>query len=293
MKRGEAFGIIGHNGAGKSTLLKLLCLIMKPTTGSFEVHGRLSALIEVTAGFHPDLTGRENIYLNGAILGMSRREIDSKFDEIVEFSGLAEFIDTPVKRYSSGMNARLGFSVASHVNPEVLIVDEVLSVGDNLFQQACMERMHSVIKGGATVVFVSHNLKALTELCQRAMLLEHGKVLAIGDTDSAVREYLSDGLKPRGSGVSKPVYISQVKVRSQAGEQSTFESGETAWGDVEVTARAMPGDREKSLAAGVPMAGILFPPAGVGLIVLPLMMFHQIQLMACAVIAQRYAARPR
>lgn len=238
VKRGEAFGIIGHNGAGKSTLLKLLCRIMKPTTGSFEVHGRLSALIEVTAGFHPDLTGRENIYLNGAILGMSRREIDSKFDEIVEFSGLAEFIDTPVKRYSSGMNARLGFSVASHVNPEVLIVDEVLSVGDNLFQQACMERMHSVIKGGATVVFVSHNLKALTELCQRAMLLEHGKVLAIGDTDSAVREYLSDGLKPRGSGVSKPVYISQVKVRSQAGEQSTFESGETAWVDVEVTARA-------------------------------------------------------
>jgi lipopolysaccharide transport system ATP-binding protein len=237
VKRGEAFGIIGHNGAGKSTLLKLLSRIMKPTSGTFEVHGRLSALIEVTAGFHPDLTGRENIYLNGAILGMSRREIESKFEEIVEFSGLAEFIDTPVKRYSSGMNARLGFSVASHVNPEVLIVDEVLSVGDNLFQQACMERMHSVIQGGATVVFVSHNLKALTELCQRAMLLEHGKVVTIGDTDSALRKYLSETHKPHSSLTNKAVYLSSVKVRSQTGEQSTFESGETAWVDIEVTAR--------------------------------------------------------
>jgi ABC-type polysaccharide/polyol phosphate transport system ATPase subunit len=237
VNRGEAFGIIGHNGAGKSTLLKLLSRIMKPTSGSFEVNGRLSALIEVTAGFHPDLTGRENIYLNGAILGMSRREVEAKFDEIVEFSGLAEFIDTPVKRYSSGMNARLGFSVASHVNPEVLIVDEVLSVGDNVFQQACMERMRSVIDGGATVVFVSHNLKALTELCQRAMLLEHGRVVMIGSTDSVLRRYLSDEVKPRSSETKRSVYISQVTVRSQKGEQSTFESGEKAWIDIEVTAR--------------------------------------------------------
>jgi ABC-type polysaccharide/polyol phosphate transport system ATPase subunit len=237
VKRGEAFGIVGHNGAGKSTLLKMLSRIMKPTSGTFEVNGRLSALIEVTAGFHPDLTGRENIYLNGAILGMSRREIESKFEEIVEFSGLAEFIDTPVKRYSSGMNARLGFSVASHVNPEVLIVDEVLSVGDNLFQQACMERMHSVINGGATVVFVSHNLKALTELCQRAMLLEHGKVVTIGSTDSVLREYLSDTVKPHQAGKNKAAYISRLTVRSHAGEQSTFESGATAFVDIEVTAR--------------------------------------------------------
>jgi ABC-type polysaccharide/polyol phosphate transport system ATPase subunit len=236
VRRGEAFGIIGHNGAGKSTLLKLLSRIMKPTSGTFEVHGRLSALIEVTAGFHPDLTGRENIYLNGAILGMTRREIESKFDEIVEFSGLAEFIDTPVKRYSSGMGARLGFSVASHVNPEVLIVDEVLSVGDNLFQQACMERMRSVIKGGATVVFVSHNLKSLSEICQRAMLLEHGKVVTIGSTDSALRQYL-DTVKPSGGDPRQPVYISRVTVRGQAGEQSKFESGATAWVDVEVQAR--------------------------------------------------------
>jgi lipopolysaccharide transport system ATP-binding protein len=237
VKRGEAFGIIGHNGAGKSTLLKLLSRIMKPTSGTFEVVGRLSALIEVTAGFHPDLTGRENIYLNGAILGMTRREIESKFEEIVEFSGLAEFIDTPVKRYSSGMNARLGFSVASHVNPEVLIVDEVLSVGDNVFQQACMERMRSVINGGATVVFVSHNLKALSELCQRAMLLEHGKVVTIGSTDSALRQYLSDTAKPISSVTNKAVYVSQVTVRSQTGEQSKFESGATAWVDIELKAR--------------------------------------------------------
>jgi ABC-type polysaccharide/polyol phosphate transport system ATPase subunit len=236
VRRGEAFGIIGHNGAGKSTLLKLLSRIMKPTSGTFEVVGRLSALIEVTAGFHPDLTGRENIYLNGAILGMTRREIESKFDEIVEFSGLSEFIDTPVKRYSSGMNARLGFSVASHVNPEVLIVDEVLSVGDNVFQQACMDRMRSVISGGATVVFVSHNLKALSELCQRAMLLEHGKVVTIGSTDSALREYLSGTAKPPNT-TNKLVYISQVTVRGQAGEQSKFESGETAWVDIELKAR--------------------------------------------------------
>jgi ABC-type polysaccharide/polyol phosphate transport system ATPase subunit len=237
VKRGEAFGVIGHNGAGKSTMLKLLSRIMKPTSGFFEVNGRLSALIEVSAGFHADLTGRENIYLNGTILGMTRREIDSKFEEIVEFSGLAEFIDTPAKRYSSGMYARLGFSVASHVNPEVLIVDEVLSVGDYVFQQRCMERMQSVINRGATVLFVSHNLKAVTELCKRAMLLENGKVLTIGPTDSVVRHYLSSALKPRSDMTNKPVYISQLSVRDPAGEQSTFESGESAWVDIEVTAR--------------------------------------------------------
>src|ERR1700685_1883293 len=145
VKRGEAFGIIGHNGAGKSTALKILSRIMKPTKGHMVVNGRLSALIEVTAGFHQDLTGRENIYLHGTILGMTKREIVSTFDQIVAFSGLEEFIDTPVKRYSSGMYARLGFSVAAHVNPDVLIVDEVLSVGDNLFQQKCIERMQEVI----------------------------------------------------------------------------------------------------------------------------------------------------
>lgn len=236
VKRGEAFGIVGHNGAGKSTALKILSRIMKPTKGQMIVNGRLSALIEVTAGFHQDLTGRENIFLNGTILGMSKREIASKLDQIIAFSGLESFIDTPVKRYSSGMYARLGFSVAAHVDPEVLIVDEVLSVGDYVFQQRCMERMRAVINSGTTVLFVSHNLKAVTELCQRAMLLDHGKAVMIGPTDSVVRRYLSDALKPNVD-ESKAVYISAVRVRDRSGEQSKFESGQTAWVDIEVTAR--------------------------------------------------------
>jgi lipopolysaccharide transport system ATP-binding protein len=237
VKHGEAFGIIGHNGAGKSTILKILSRIMKPTKGSMVVNGRLCALLEVTAGFHQDLTGRENIFLNGTILGMNRREIESKLDQIISFSELEEFIDTPVKRYSTGMYARLGFSVAAHVDPEVLIVDEVLSVGDRVFQQRCMERMSSILKGGATVLFVSHNLKAVTELCSRAMLLKKGEVAIVGSTDSVVRHYLKDAQEPCAGDESKPVYISQVKVSDELGERSTFESGQTAWIDVEVTAR--------------------------------------------------------
>jgi len=237
IKHGEAFGIIGHNGAGKSTILKILSRIMKPTKGKTVVNGRLSALIEVSAGFHEDLTGRENIFLNGTILGMNKREIESKLDQIISFSELEEFIDTPVKRYSSGMYARLGFSVAAHVDPEVLIVDEVLSVGDHMFQQRCMERMSSILKGGATVLFVSHNLKAVSELCSRAMLLKKGEVAIISGTDSVVRHYLKDAQEPCAGDENKPVYISQVKVSDEMGERSTFESGQTAWIDVEVTAR--------------------------------------------------------
>jgi lipopolysaccharide transport system ATP-binding protein len=236
VKHGDSFAIIGANGAGKSTALKILSRIMRPTKGRLVVNGRLSALIEVTAGFHQDLTGRENVYLHGTILGMSKREIDSKFDQIVAFSGLEEFIDTPVKRYSSGMYARLGFSIAAHVDPEVLIVDEVLSVGDYVFQQRCMERMRSVIESGTTVLFVSHNLKAVTEICKRAMLLDHGKIAAIDTTDEVVRKYLSAGAVARIR-KNEPVYFSKVVVRGQTGEQSTFESGETAWIDLEVTAR--------------------------------------------------------
>src|SRR5271166_2532288 len=192
VRQGEAFGIIGQNGAGKSTALKILSRIMTPSKGRLLVHGRLCALIEVTAGFHPDLTGRENIFLNGTILGMTKREIESKLDQIIAFSGIEEFIDTPVKRYSSGMFARLGFSVAAHVDPEVLIVDEVLSVGDFVFQQRCLERIQSIINAGTSVLFVSHNLKAVTEICPRAMLLEHGKVLALDQTDAVARKYLSE-----------------------------------------------------------------------------------------------------
>jgi ABC-type polysaccharide/polyol phosphate transport system ATPase subunit len=235
--RGESFGIVGANGAGKSTMLKLISRIMKPTEGSVEIHGRLSALIEVSAGFHPDLTGRENIYLNGAILGMPRREIDAKFDEIVEFSGLAAFLDTPVKRYSSGMYARLGFSVAAHVNPDVLIVDEVLSVGDYVFQKKCVERMKEVIRSGATVLFVSHNLKIVTEFCHRCLLLDRGHLRMIGSPTEVIQSYMNDArVSPRGDN-DKPVVISSVRTRTVKGESIRFESGETAWVDIEVTAR--------------------------------------------------------
>jgi lipopolysaccharide transport system ATP-binding protein len=238
VRRGEAFGIIGQNGAGKSTALKILSRIMKPTKGRMVVNGRLSALIEVGAGFHQDLTGRENIFLNGTILGMTRCEIQSKLDEIVAFSGLEEFIDTPVKRYSSGMYARLGFSVAAHVDPDILIIDEVLSVGDFLFQQKCMERMSSVIDGGATVLFVSHNLKAVTDLCKRALLLESGKVVTVGPTSSVVQRYLHDTINTDDrEREKKEAYISSVVVRDRAGEQTKFESGQTAWVEVEVIAR--------------------------------------------------------
>lgn len=238
VRRGEAFGIIGHNGAGKSTILKILSGIMRPTVGTMQVVGRLSALIEVGAGFHPDLTGRENVYLNGAILGMTRAEIRRKFDEIVAFADLAEFIDTPVKRYSSGMFARLGFAVAAHVDPDVLIVDEVLSVGDYVFQQRCMERMATVLHSGTTVIFVSHNLRAVAELCQRALLMEHGQVTATGTSEEVVRSYLRRAEARRPTDHSSTVFVSQVDVRDAEGSRAHFRSGDVASVDVEVVARA-------------------------------------------------------
>jgi lipopolysaccharide transport system ATP-binding protein len=172
---GEALGIIGPNGAGKSTTLKLLTKILKPTLGTCRARGRVGALIEIAAGFHPDLTGRENLYLQGAILGMTRREITTKLEQVVEFSGIGEFIDTPVKRYSSGMNARLGFAIAAHVDPDVLVIDEVLAVGDYLFQQKCYARLEEFRRNGAAIVFVSHNMQAITGLCDRALLLRPNK----------------------------------------------------------------------------------------------------------------------
>ena len=237
VNRGEALGIIGHNGAGKSTILKILSRIMKPTKGNMVVNGRLSALIEVSAGFHQDLTGRDNIFLNGTILGMTKREIESKLDQIIAFSGLEEFIDTPVKRYSSGMYARLGFSVAAHVDPDVLIVDEVLSVGDYVFQQKCMERMREVIKGGATVLFVSHNLKSVAEFCQRCLLLERGQAVAIGPTQEVISSYLNRSRSTHLKAAdSKSAVISKVTVRNVAGECLRFHSGEKAWIDIELAA---------------------------------------------------------
>ena len=237
VKRGEAFGIIGHNGAGKSTALKILSRIMKPTRGSMLVNGRLSALIEISAGFHQDLTGRENIFLNGTILGMTRREIESKLDQIIAFSGLEEFIDTPVKRYSSGMYARLGFSVAAHVEPDVLIVDEVLSVGDFVFQQQCLKRINEVISSGAAVLFVSHNLKNVAQFCQRSLLLDHGQLVTIGPTQEVISSYLNRSPNAHLQAAdSKSVAISKVKVRNEAGECLRFRSGEKAWIDIELTA---------------------------------------------------------
>lgn len=190
---GEAIGIVGHNGAGKSTLLKILTRLLRPTAGSYVTRGRVGALIEVTAGFHQDLTGRENVYLNGAILGMRKVEIDRRFDQIVEFSGISQFIDTPVKRYSSGMNARLGFSIAAHLEPDVLIVDEVLSVGDFTFQGKCVQWMREILRGGTTVIFVSHNMDAVLSLCSTAVLLKQGRMLASGPTSEVVSEYYSSG----------------------------------------------------------------------------------------------------
>jgi lipopolysaccharide transport system ATP-binding protein len=187
---GEVVGIIGRNGAGKSTLLKILSRITEPTTGRIALHGRVGSLLEVGTGFHPELTGRENIYLNGAILGMSRKEIKRRFDEIVDFSGIQQLIDTPVKRYSSGMYVRLAFAVAAHLDPEILIVDEVLAVGDTQFQSKCLGKIRDVACSGRTVFFVSHNLAAIRHLCSRCILFANGVLAAEGDVNDVVHEYL-------------------------------------------------------------------------------------------------------
>jgi ABC-type polysaccharide/polyol phosphate transport system ATPase subunit len=228
VRKGETLGIIGHNGAGKSTMLKHLSGIMQPTRGSIEVNGRLSALIEVGAGFHPDLTGRENVFLNGVILGMTRAEIKRRFDDIVEFAGLAEFIDTPVKRYSSGMFARLGFSVAVHLEPDILVIDEVLSVGDFAFQRKGLEKMRAIAKGGATVIFVSHNLQAVAEFCQRSILLEKGCVAADGPTDQVIRRYLDTAVVPDGRSSQGPVRIVGTRITGAGGETGRFCAGQKA-----------------------------------------------------------------
>jgi lipopolysaccharide transport system ATP-binding protein len=191
VKRGEVLGIIGKNGAGKSTLLKLLSRITSPTTGSIKSAGRMASLLEVGTGFHPELTGRENIFLNGAILGMTKKEIQSKFDEIVDFSGCEMYIDTPTKRYSSGMTVRLGFAVAAFLDPEILVVDEVLAVGDADFQKKAIGKMQDISKDGSrTVLFVSHNMEAVLNLCSRAILLENGKLISEGEVGKVTHEYL-------------------------------------------------------------------------------------------------------
>ncbi len=192
VQQGEALGIIGRNGAGKSTLLKILSRVTAPSSGVVKVRGRIGSLLEVGTGFHPELTGRENVYLNGAILGMKKEEVTRKFDEIVEFSGVEKFIDTPVKRYSSGMYVRLAFAVAAHLDPEILIVDEVLAVGDAEFQKKCLGKMGDVSGEGRTVLFVSHNMGAIEHLCERGLLLRDGLLSKIGDIQSVITDYLSN-----------------------------------------------------------------------------------------------------
>ena len=211
VQQGEALGIIGPNGAGKSTMLKLLTRILPPTSGRCEVNGRIGALIELAAGFHPDLTGRENVYLQGAIMGMRRREIATVLDGIIDFAGVEAFIDTPVKRFSSGMNARLGFSIAAHLNPEVMIIDEVLAVGDLKFQEKCIERMRQFKRDGAAIVFVSHNMQAISVLCDRAIYL-NASVQSEGTPSDVIGDYLRiSGSQAAHTG--ELVQITQARLR--------------------------------------------------------------------------------
>jgi lipopolysaccharide transport system ATP-binding protein len=199
IKKGEVVGIIGKNGAGKSTLLKVLSKITEPTRGKVFIRGRISSLLEVGTGFHPELTGRENVYLNGTILGMRKEEIDRKFDEIIEFSGIKKFIDTPVKRFSSGMKVRLAFAVSAHLEPEILLIDEVLAVGDAAFQKKCLNKMQDVGQQGRTILFVSHNMTAVTRLCDRTILIDNGRIIIDGPSSEVVGEYLNSGIGSIGA----------------------------------------------------------------------------------------------
>lgn len=236
VKKGEALGIIGPNGAGKTTILKVLSKITEPTEGKAEVNGRVASLIELGAGFHPDLTGRENIYLNGAIMGMSRKEIDSKFGDIVKFSGLEEFIDTPVKRYSSGMYVRLGFAVAIHTEPDILLIDEVLAVGDMSFQFKCIQKITEFRNTGGTIIFVSHDLHNIRTVCSRALLLTKGEIQAMGNPVDVTIKYkniakdiqIEDRSKKAERTGSFKVEISKTEMMDfSRKKKQTFESGES------------------------------------------------------------------
>ena len=235
VKKGETIGIIGHNGAGKSTILKLICRVTAPSKGNIYMNGRLTSMLEIGTGFHPELTGRENVYLNGAILGMSKAEIDKKFDEILEFSEVKQFIDTPVKRYSSGMKVKLAFSVASHLDSEIMIMDEVLAVGDVNFQNKCIERMKTVAEQeGRTILYVSHNMSSVKRLCNRCIVLSEGKKIFDGDTDKAIAIYMREesmeatmfdtSKLPRNSKCNKRKLINSLEILES--ESNHFEYGE-------------------------------------------------------------------
>jgi lipopolysaccharide transport system ATP-binding protein len=229
VKRGEALGIIGHNGAGKSTILKLLSGITTPTRGEIRIHGRLAALIEVGSGFHPELTGRENVFLNGSILGMRRREIAEKLDSIIDFAGVRDFIDVPVKRYSSGMYVRLGFSIAAHLDPDILLLDEVLAVGDAGFQEKCLQRLRELERAGKTIIFISHDLTAVEQLCDRTLLVQRGEVIADGPPREVIAKYRQTGINFVGStppaiqsgGITKRAEITSLKFFDQNGCETT------------------------------------------------------------------------
>jgi len=221
VEQGDVVGIIGKNGAGKSTLLKILSRVTSPTTGNIKIKGRIASLLEVGTGFHPEMTGRENIYMNGSIMGMTKAEIKSKFDEIVDFAGVAKYVDTPVKRYSSGMMVRLGFAIAAHLEPEILVVDEVLAVGDAEFQKKAIGKMKDVSQqGGRTVLFVSHNMDSMLNLCNKGIVLENGKVIFESDIRSAVAEYLS-------SGKSEVHYIQKKPINNVFIKEVHFEGTES------------------------------------------------------------------
>ena len=236
ISKGEVVGLIGANGSGKSTLLKILSRITEPTQGEVKIRGKVASLLEVGTGFHPELTGRENVYVNGAILGMTRKEVDRKFDEIVDFAGVADFIETPIKRYSSGMTVRLGFAVAAHLDPDILIVDEVLAVGDASFQKKCLGKMEDISTQGRTIIFVSHQLPMIEALCNRSYLLDNGEFLRVGPTKEVTDFYLSslntkkqfvgDWSHRQGNGLIKLV---NVNIKSSSlGDSTTVKVGEEA-----------------------------------------------------------------
>jgi ABC-type polysaccharide/polyol phosphate transport system ATPase subunit len=244
VEHGEAFGIIGRNGSGKSTLLKIISGILKPSSGIVRVNGRIAALIELGAGFHPEITGRENVYINGIMLGLSRREIDARFDRIVEFSGIGEFIDQPVKTYSSGMYVRLGFAVAVHVDPEILLIDEVLAVGDEEFSQKCIATIQEMKYRGVTLVFVTHQLHQVRLLCDRAMWLDYGAAIALGDPARVIDSYLQD-VSGVGGGVSAaPAGETPTATQKDGGEEERWGSGEVLLKRVVLT-----GDKGHELVA--------------------------------------------
>ena len=234
--KGEVVGLIGANGSGKSTLLKILSRITEPTQGEVKIRGKVASLLEVGTGFHPELTGRENVYINGAILGMTRREVDAKFEEIVEFAGVSDFIDTPIKRYSSGMTVRLGFAVAAHLDPDILIVDEVLAVGDAAFQKKCLGKMENISNNGKTIIFVSHQMPMVEKLCKNTLLLKDGIIQNFGKTKDIVNLYLKSStpvckeghsvkwLDRKGSG---DITLSKIKINStDLGESSNVKLGD-------------------------------------------------------------------